>query len=229
MGPLSCEATVPPLRSLANVGRSVRPRGLAVTALLLAAGASACRGEPERPVSPYTHEATGMLFPAKLLDLDLGKVNQYADDGSDVSVHYDDPGPLSLFYATVYVYPVKDGATFETEFDRCAADVVKGHPGTKYDGVGPFDLVFGGQPVHGRKAKFSIPVSETLGLSNDSYLLLVRRGSWWLKIRTTYPHQHPPSIDDRVNALLSMVFDQLPQLVAMPPGPEPRSGGAGSP
>lgn len=226
MGALSREATVPPLDSLADAGRSARPRVLVVTALLLAAGASACRGEPERPVSPYTHGATGMLFPAKVLDLTLGKVNQYADDGSDVSVHYDDPGLLSLFYATVYVYPVKDGETFETEFDRCAADVVKAHPGTKYEGFGPFDTVFGEQPVHGRKAKFSIPVSETLGLSNDSYLLLVRRGSWWLKVRTTYPHQHPPSIDDRVNALLTMVFDQLPQRAALPPSPEPAAEAA---
>jgi hypothetical protein len=63
------------------------------------------RPEMVQVVGPYTHAASGMVFPSAIGDVSRVSVFRYNDEETDVSAGYNLSTPTGRLVATVYIYP----------------------------------------------------------------------------------------------------------------------------
>ncbi len=149
--------------------------------------------------------ASGVVFPAKVLDFQRISQRTYNRNGTDVGVGYNQLRPEMPIIATVYVYPstpviaagspddvVQDARARQTkaEFESRQREVTNAHPGASLLGQEEVSLSEHGVAYHGWHGRFSYTQQMAGGpaaLHSDLFAFGYLAGRWDLEYRFSYP------------------------------------------
>jgi hypothetical protein len=137
----------------------------------------------------YTHAASSFQFPPSVQGFDRGTVTEYDPSALNIGVGYNHP--VLGIAATVYIYPIPQQGPDETlkgHFERCKADVFRGHAKAELLKEGTVQINPGGSTRAGEHAAFTYTESFTQAVQAvRSELYLFTHGRWFIKYRVTYP------------------------------------------
>lgn len=154
---------------------------------------------------PFTHEASGMVFPVEIGRFKRTGVDRYDAEGIDVSAGYNLSSILNPMIATIYVYPISAEQTsrrangqvdqaqsLQAHYKQIKHEIQKAHTGAKT--VSERDISHGGSGrEHSGKElvlEFEGPWGpSTLPLRSYLYLFGPVADRWIIKYRFTHPQR----------------------------------------
>ncbi len=142
----------------------------------------------EKQDGTLKHVMSGFLFPTRLGSFERGPVNQYNEQGDDVSVGYNEYS--SLIIATLYVYPTH-GSSLSEEFARRQNEIANFRDYSNVKLVSTANVTVTPRKLKAMQASYTL----TAGLAGkirpvESVLLVAQQGDWFIEYRISYPAAH---------------------------------------
>jgi hypothetical protein len=173
---------------------------------------------------PYTHSASGMVFPPAIGDVPRVNVFRYNDEETDVSAGYNVNTPAGHLVATVYIYPAPPLTSVgsptsvvatarsklcQDEFASRKAEISRYHAGARLVGEQGFSFRRGNGSFPGKKAVFEYDADfggQRQPVHSEPYVFCYVGDQWAMEYRFTGPRGIDP-------AEITRLMDALPWTV----------------
>jgi len=175
----------------------------------------------------YTHEKSGMTFPIAVGEFHRTGIQQYDQDGLDVSVGYNLSDDRRQIIATIYVYPapphISIGSSPETvasvraylskqEFEARKREALQPRPGARLIEDTDITIPVGGTIRTGRMATFEYDenfLGKKQSLRSHLCIFNFVGGKWVIKFRISYPRHL--EVTREIDSILQGVPWNVPQ------------------
>ena len=159
----------------------------------------AAQTEVDAPPGPWTHTATGTVFPKTVMGFERGRIFEFDNTGRDVGVGYTMDRGEHRVVVTLYVYPQAPATSCAEEFAGVEEAIVK-YPGTQKisegmalppSGTGARSALLARYLIAAGAMREDIPA-----LVSEAYLFCSADGAWLVKYRASWdgPAETFPSL-----------------------------------